>query len=133
MTPRTPTKTRVTIRRAVRNGSTYDVEEVVGYVPWADSRFAVVPGFRKGSWTTLHIASGMSVDSLIPDELWGATLTKLLSIVADWQSQGLDLSVMDDVTFGKGFNTRGDQRIMPLMDEFRRIAASHTGLTRLTT
>lgn len=110
-------KKRILIARW--NGAAeYEPVEVDAYVPSPESRFAVHRMHHDpGRWTITHIASGMCVGSIV---LGVDTLTRGLQIIGNWESKGMDMSVLDETTFGRGFNKRPDPRIRTLIDFMRK-------------
>lgn len=110
-------KKRILIARW--NGAAeHEPVEVDAYVPSPESRFAAHRMVNDPPrWTITHIASGMCVESIVPDV---GTLTRGLQIIANWESKGMDMSVLDETTFGGGFRNRADPRIRTLIDFMRK-------------
>ena len=118
---RKPTRRRITVARYDHSRSTYAPVEIDAYVTSPESRFAVHRMINDASaWTITHIASGLGLESVAPDV---GTLTRGLQIIVNWESKGMDMSVLDDVTFGGGFKNRADPRIRTLIDFMRKGAA----------
>lgn len=77
--------------------------EVEAYLTREDSRFAVAKEHK--GWSLRHRASGMGLWSLLPGSS-AHSLADLLNLIRAWEAHTeIDLSPLDNVTFGKGFNS----------------------------
>lgn len=57
-----------------------------GYRPSANSRFAVVRTSPDAPWLLLHLASGGSVDSILPAKSYALTMTHKLAVAAAFEA-----------------------------------------------